>query len=301
VLATISDRKLPVPSDTSSLIQYYEPDIVTAQDYYPFGMMSRVALPNNDVPYKFGFNGKWNDNEVKGLGNQQDYGMRVYDPRIGRFLSLDPLQAHFPWYTPYQFSGNTTIQAVDLDGREERHYTWVKDDQGKPVLMHLYDKPIKEQVIVGYRNSHSLYNDGAIPIYETKVNARQVFVLHQEKDGTVEKFDKVKFVTYDQTTSYQGFSDMLQNKNGIPGLETLKFYLAKGAQNAREENSSNGGAGMYVNLFSKGSAALEVDPMTGEGALSSSSKNKIINAVNSFTSYLNATSKFILDYTVGRA
>jgi hypothetical protein len=30
--------------------------------------------------YRYGFNGKENDNEVKGEGNQQDYGMRIYDP-----------------------------------------------------------------------------------------------------------------------------------------------------------------------------------------------------------------------------
>ncbi|OQP52818.1 hypothetical protein A4H97_24270 [Niastella yeongjuensis] len=120
VLATVSDRKFGVSSGGSSLIDYYEPDIVTAQDYYPFGMMSRVALPNNDVPYKFGFNGKMNDNEVKGLGNQIDYGARISDPRTGgRFFSIDPLARTFPYYSPYQFSGNNPIRYIDLDGAEQ--------------------------------------------------------------------------------------------------------------------------------------------------------------------------------------
>ncbi|SHN08130.1 RHS repeat domain-containing protein [Chitinophaga sp. CF418] len=68
--------------------------------------------------YRYGFNGKENDNEVKGEGNQQDYGMRVYDPRLGKFLSVDPLTKEYPELTPYQFSGNTPIQATDLDGAE---------------------------------------------------------------------------------------------------------------------------------------------------------------------------------------
>jgi integrase/recombinase XerD len=38
-----------------------------------------------------------------------------------------------------------------------------------------------------------------------------------------------------------------------------------------------------------------------DGALSSSSINTIINAVNSFSSYLNSTGKLILDYTIERA
>jgi RHS repeat-associated protein len=118
VLATISDRKFGVTSGGSSLISYYEPHIVTAQDYYPFGMLSRVALPNSGVPYKFGFNGKMNDNDVKGLGRLQDYGDRIYDPPSGRFLSVDPLTKSYVHLTPYQFASNTPIGAIDIDGEE---------------------------------------------------------------------------------------------------------------------------------------------------------------------------------------
>src|SRR5690606_14152542 len=51
-------------------------------------------------------------------GNLYDYGFRVYNPRIGRFLSIDPLESGYPWYTPYQFAGNMPIWAIDLDGLE---------------------------------------------------------------------------------------------------------------------------------------------------------------------------------------
>lgn len=73
--------------------------------------------------YLFGFNGKENDNEVYGsTGTFQDYGMRMYDTRLARFISVDPLTAEYPWYTPYQFAGNKPIQYVDLDGAEEMDY-----------------------------------------------------------------------------------------------------------------------------------------------------------------------------------
>jgi RHS repeat-associated protein len=70
--------------------------------------------------YRFGFNNKENDNEVAGLGNWQDYGMRMYSPRLGRFPSVDPLTAIYPELTPYQFASNTPIQAIDLDGGEAK-------------------------------------------------------------------------------------------------------------------------------------------------------------------------------------
>lgn len=91
----------------------------SAQDYYPFGMLMPSRTSNSDN-YRFGFNGKENDNEVKGIGDQQDYGMRIYDPRLGRFLSVDPLTLKYPWFSPYQFAGNDPIWATDLDGKEAK-------------------------------------------------------------------------------------------------------------------------------------------------------------------------------------
>ena len=68
--------------------------------------------------YRYGFNGKEDDDELKGEGNQQDYGMRIYDPRIGKFLSVDPLSPNYPELTPYQFASNRPIDGIDLDGLE---------------------------------------------------------------------------------------------------------------------------------------------------------------------------------------
>lgn len=69
--------------------------------------------------YRFGFNGKETDKEYGAGGGTQDYGFRMYNPAIGKFLSVDPLFKSYPWYTPYQFSGNMPIRFIDLDGLEE--------------------------------------------------------------------------------------------------------------------------------------------------------------------------------------
>ena len=52
------------------------------------------------IRYQFGFNGQLKDNEIYGEGNAYDYGFRIYNPRLGRFLSIDPLFKTYPWYTP---------------------------------------------------------------------------------------------------------------------------------------------------------------------------------------------------------
>jgi RHS repeat-associated protein len=113
VLATITDRR--VNTTAGNLL----PDVVNAQDYYPFGMTQPGRQYVSAIGYRYGFNGKENDNDVgKGAGNQQDYGMRIYDPRLGRFLSVDPITQKYPELTPYQFASNKPINSVDIDGLE---------------------------------------------------------------------------------------------------------------------------------------------------------------------------------------
>ena len=83
--------------------------------------------------YRFLFNGKESDSGWHGTsGSIYDYGFRIYNPRIGKFLSVDPLTFSYPWYTPYQFAGNKPILAVDLDGLEEEicHYKWDAENSG---------------------------------------------------------------------------------------------------------------------------------------------------------------------------
>lgn len=57
------------------------------------------------------------DNELKGFGNSLDFGARIYDSRLGRWLSLDPLATDAPSWTPYAFTLNNPIVFVDKDGK----------------------------------------------------------------------------------------------------------------------------------------------------------------------------------------
>jgi len=95
--------------------------LYTATDYYPFGMnMPGRKYNNSSNTYRYGFNRKEKDNDMD--GNCYDYGMRIYNPGLVRFLSVDPLTNTFPFYTPYQFAGNSPLKFVDLDGKEPQDY-----------------------------------------------------------------------------------------------------------------------------------------------------------------------------------
>ena len=99
--------------------EFTAPVLTSFREYLPFGLGLERG-PGGGSGYRFGFNGKeLDDNQEWGQGTTNyDYGFRIYNPAIARFLSVDPLSPDYPWYTPYQFAGNTPIQAVDIDGLE---------------------------------------------------------------------------------------------------------------------------------------------------------------------------------------
>ena len=74
------------------------------------------ALKNRVKAYRYGFNGMEKDDEVKGSGNSLDFGARVYDPRLARFLSVDPLCRNFPYVSSYAYAGNNPVQNIDVNG-----------------------------------------------------------------------------------------------------------------------------------------------------------------------------------------
>lgn len=86
-------------------------------NYYAFGS----PMPGrsfNSTEYSFGFQGQLKTDEISGAGNHIDFKYRGYNPRIGRFWSLDPLAAQYPHNSPYAFSENRVIDGIELEGLE---------------------------------------------------------------------------------------------------------------------------------------------------------------------------------------
>jgi RHS repeat-associated protein len=76
-------------------------------------------LPAFINPFKTQTNDKENDRGNFGTQLVQDYGMHLYNPAIGKFLSVDPLADEYPWKRPYSFAENDVNKSIDLDGEEK--------------------------------------------------------------------------------------------------------------------------------------------------------------------------------------
>lgn len=177
VLTTVTDRRIQ-HIGSGNTMDYLMPDVVSAQDYYAFGGLM-PGRTESTAGYRYGFNGKENDNDIgKGTGNQQDYGMRIYDPRIAKFLSVDPITAKYPELTPYQFASNTPIQASDLDGLEA-DYSKAK----VPIEEYKNDELWMESSSKFIENTYKHIYNGAVDMAETGINSLPIYNLFVDAKG----------------------------------------------------------------------------------------------------------------------
>ena len=82
----------------------------------PYGMQMPGRHFSSADSHRYGFQGMEADEEIKGAKNSYDFGARIYDPRVCRWLSRDPLEAKYPNLNPYNFVANTPLRAIDPDG-----------------------------------------------------------------------------------------------------------------------------------------------------------------------------------------
>ena len=116
VIAVVSDRKVP-ETDLSDALTGFESELLTSQDYYPFG----AAMQGRGLElqsYRFGFGGKERDDAIKGNRNSYNFVGRFYDPRVGRWLNSDPLEPKFPEQSTYQYAFNNPVYFQDASGAE---------------------------------------------------------------------------------------------------------------------------------------------------------------------------------------
>ena len=99
-------------------VDYYMPNVLTVSDYEPFGAPLENRTASENIGYRFGFNGVEKENDLNGEGNAYAFEYRIHNPRIGRFLSVDPLGPEYPWNSTYAFAENKVIWGKDLEGRE---------------------------------------------------------------------------------------------------------------------------------------------------------------------------------------
>nr|WP_238354341.1 RHS repeat-associated core domain-containing protein [Fulvivirga marina] len=91
-----------------------EGNVVQKDDYYPFGLQFNSWNRVTTKPNKHLYNGKELQTDL-GL-NWYDYGLRFYDPVLGRWPVIDPLADEFHSWSSYNYTFNNPVRFTDPDG-----------------------------------------------------------------------------------------------------------------------------------------------------------------------------------------
>ncbi len=112
--------------------------------FTPAGYFSSDFYKKRTRLYFFGFNGhslsrtcfgKKDDELYGSTGTSYNFKFRMYDSRIGRFNTTDPLFRKYPMLSPFQFASLNPIWKREIEGLEGSTTTGSqekKDDQGNP-------------------------------------------------------------------------------------------------------------------------------------------------------------------------
>ncbi len=252
VRVVLGDKKTRAGTDA------FAPDVKSYSNYYPFGMQMQenATLPPVDTwqspLYRYGYNGKEKDNELHGEGNSYDFGARLYNPRVGRWLSMDPKADKYPMQSSYISMDNDPVNIIDPKGESGEAV------KGKTTIT------ITQKII--------LYGSAGSPALAKKT-ARDVQKEWNAANGKVtinNKVYSVKFVVtgvYDNSVTASTIANNTDIKNnyikavnsGIPasymdgaGSNTGEFLVSevnqKGSKTASHEMGHGWGADHPANL-----------------------------------------------------
>ncbi len=115
-------------------------EILEEHHYYPFGLTYDgpwLQRKDQGMANRYNYNGK----EEMPLTGYLEYGARVYDPGVARFVSVDPLADRGPHWSPYVYTFNNPIKYTDPDGRWPIETIWdignVIYDVGSAIVDHV--------------------------------------------------------------------------------------------------------------------------------------------------------------------
>jgi len=209
---TLNDTTYYVHDATGNVMGIYVKNdlTLTAQDRPIYGS-SRLGIINKDV--------KSPPSAVRSLPSFFQY--RMYDARIGRFWSVDPLKSDYPWNSTYAFAENSVIQLIEILGDRGTIYIQVMlDKKGKPLI----DKKTMNEIKMKIEDKGKELNvDWKVKIvYSNAIMSRKQFENRKNSDpsdsyiliGTGKQLDEYVIKNREEKLGWENPSSWPHSVNG---------------------------------------------------------------------------------------
>jgi len=227
-------------------------------DYPTFGShMPTRHWSDPNIKYKYGFNGMEKDDDINVNGGSYDFSARIYDSRLSRFLSVDPLFRNYPFSSPYSYAQNRPIDGRDIEGLEWSQSTTTYANGWTETKFTVKIKVVNKSSLTAVefqamlsamkKDAEAIYNiedhdnktaysmdiifeevtevgetDFSLTIIDNVVDDKKAG--HAEQNDTKE--NDIVIVGYKETTDYWGNELVQRPSNGMLGSTNLGATLA---------------------------------------------------------------------------
>jgi RHS repeat-associated protein len=256
-------------------------------------MPGRTYSSNN--LYRYGFNGKENDNEVKGEGNQQDYGDRILDTRLGgHWFSLDPLQKKRPGESPYLYTGGNPILFVDVDGKDRiKYYVFIDEKTG--TVLRSTGKIINERDLKSVHNVY--YQNSSIVENWDWYDVKEIHYVIKHQNGTITN-STVETAGRHRTTTTDGvifkgqwWANLVKDNTPHKEPDVPNGIVMTSSEGGREGSKYNKGAKHIDGVINIDLLMETIDGFKGSADISlEKSENKILDVLENINTSTSAIS-----------
>ncbi|MBO6247869.1 MAG: RHS repeat-associated core domain-containing protein, partial [Bacteroidales bacterium] len=176
-------------------------------DYYLFGEL----LPSNSIlsSNRYRYAGK--ERQIMGSLGWLDFGARMYDSYLGRWISTDPLMEKYPQMSPYLYCANDPVNRIDPRGEEWR-------EKNKSILVYMNvsnSSGLDSDRMQQYQKAISSLFNSIISTASQGVYSGEI--VYSSNNPEIEQsldFQVFKDLSLGGTTSFAASSINVQNEDG---------------------------------------------------------------------------------------
>jgi RHS repeat-associated protein len=165
-------------------------NITGGHDYKPFGGTFGIGWGTN----RQGYIGQENDIESR----LADHGVRKYDYKTGRFMSVDPLWGEYLGLTPYHYAGNNPVMFLDPEGT----HVQALDQQSKQDIFNTLPIKIREEIVFLENGLLDRKSINSIKSDDENFNVLKKLV-NNETLVIVENTENITFYNIDKDGNYE--------------------------------------------------------------------------------------------------